>query len=1502
MQSSPIQIFEYLLALKNLTVPVVRNIPGYKDKYWWQSEFPLHDGCPFYGDTKDPDAWLEVYKQTIDPSPKPPDELQEWVIDKGTEPDRPPQVHETISKLTPEEKEQLTILARRIAELEKQITGIEEADNRSKLEMDLLSARNKEKVLQDKNEIFFAADPHRVALWHQWLNEVWQPWADITLPKLKVQQIYGAFFALYQRLQREGDATELVWGHGLLTWYTDNLKISRPVLTTRMELLFDSKNGVFKLLPTSNGTILELDMLSNIELPNSAHLISAERFIQENGIHPWDEAVTVPFFEELIHALSPNGNVEYSVQSGRNVNVENTPVIYNAPVLFIRSRSGRQWQNELNGIIEPIRNGQFVPETIQSLVSLAVTESAAGNDGQAAGQPEWSALGKELLFPLPANNEQKEIIRRLSRNIGVVVQGPPGTGKSHTIVNLIAHLLAHGKRVLVTSQTERALRVLGDMIRLKLPEIAPLCVSVTGGDARSVQELDLAVSKISEGLDLMNIEVLTSEIEQLRQDLFDCKRNLAKLKTELGRATEAEHITAAFAGQEFSPLQLADWTATHQEDYGWLPDDIAETSEIPLSDRELVRLFQLLGELAPTEIDQVLQSRPAWEALPAAEEVVDLTSRLQEFKEGNRLREEKIKGWTFSPNADRKITEYLASTEKAIQALSLQSEEWLVKILDDIVHGHNRSEYWQTLVTDCREKIQEIRNFENQISEFSFEAPAHFDIRKVKEDAELLLTELRKNGKPGFAFKMFSGRKTLYILEQFKINGSMLRTAEDVAALITHLHILAAKQRLALKWTNSTKIIDAPAVTPDESRLLPILDKYIELIEVSFTWKSEHLQTLNRITGDIKPYGVLDWINPEWLFAFKDGLIAYQELLEYKKLNQQFESFSLTLKKGLAVETAHASWGTLYEAYRLGNGSKWRETLIHLKRLQSLEPQVKELLSLKDKLSACAPRWLAQIEAEARSTDGPIEPPAAWREAWEWKRAQAWLKKHFQRYNLEELYEQLHRARDGEAGIIQTLVSKSTWLEQNRRTTDIQRRSLRSWVQTIRRIGKGTGKYAARHQADAKKEMAICRGAVPVWIMPLNRVIENLQLSNDRFDVVIVDESSQCDLFALTALFRAERAVIVGDDRQISPEGVGRDQTEVYKLIDRHLIQVPQRERFTLQDSLYDTCLRVFPGQQIMLKEHFRCVPEIIQFSNDQFYGGAIEPLKVPTTDRLTPPIVTVRVEDGYREEGTSAVNKPEALALVDNIVELCANKDYSNKTMGVISLQGKDQAYEIEQCLREKLGESEMMERRLICGDAYSFQGDERDVMFLSMVAAPNVQNGVLSKRSDEQRFNVAASRAKEQLWLFHSLDLNQLNPGCMRYRLLQYCLDPKRTQCAMEDAEEAFKRYGSSQFHREVHKMIVARGYRAIPEFKVGTHPYRIDTVIEGMNARIAVECDGDTWHGMDQWEADLERQMILERVGWKFWRVRGSTFYRDKNKAMEPLWDLLVSLGIEPVKQSI
>ncbi len=108
-------------------------------------------------------------------------------------------------------------------------------------------------------------------------------------------------------------------------------------------------------------------------------------------------------------------------------------------------------------------------------------------------------------------------------------------------------------------------------------------------------------------------------------------------------------------------------------------------------------------------------------------------------------------------------------------------------------------------------------------------------------------------------------------------------------------------------------------------------------------------------------------------------------------------------------------------------------------------------------------------------------------------------------------------------------------------------------MEAIKRIGKGTGTQAVKYRKIAQREMENCKDVIPVWIMPINRVMENLKLTDNLFDVVIVDESSQSDISAITVLMRAKKAIIVGDEKQISPEAIGKDHAVVETLINTYL-------------------------------------------------------------------------------------------------------------------------------------------------------------------------------------------------------------------------------------------------------------------------------------------------------------------------------------------------------------
>src|SRR5207247_6291103 len=154
----------------------------------------------------------------------------------------------------------------------------------------------------------------------------------------------------------------------------------------------------------------------------------------------------------------------------------------------------------------------------------------------------------------------------------------------------------------------------------------------------------------------------------------------------------------------------------------------------------------------------------------------------------------------------------------------------------------------------------------------------------------------------------------------------------------------------------------------------------------------------------------------------------------------------------------------------------------------------------------------------------PPDPTAAWtcRQLNEELDRRASISLETLQTKSEKLREQLRR-------VTVELIDKRAWSAQARRTSPRQRQALVGWLDTIRRIGKGHGVRVALLRAEAARKMSECRGAVPVWVMPLSRVVENFDPRLTRFDVVVIDEASQSAVMALVSLYVATTDLVVGD-------------------------------------------------------------------------------------------------------------------------------------------------------------------------------------------------------------------------------------------------------------------------------------------------------------------------------------------------------------------------------------
>jgi very-short-patch-repair endonuclease len=634
-------------------------------------------------------------------------------------------------------------------------------------------------------------------------------------------------------------------------------------------------------------------------------------------------------------------------------------------------------------------------------------------------------------------------------------------------------------------------------------------------------------------------------------------------------------------------------------------------------------------------------------------------------------------------------------------------------------------------------------------------------------------------------------------------------------------------------------------------------------------------------------HGELIWLEKVVTKKMPDAIDARINYIEYEMIENRLNGLSEDIEQYIIGQASSIVLLQLRSSIIKREKSKYRKAFKRVMYLLNMSSTINRRNFLLERLDKKASGWAKSIRDRTppHHTD---KLPGDARAAWLWRQLHDGLRERYSS-DINQLQREISKKNHELQNRTIALVDRLAWAVQVSRTTLEQRKALIGWVQTIRKIGAGTGKRVPQLRLQARQQMNVCRSAIPVWIMPISRVLESFNPAASPFDVVIIDEASQSDVMALVNLYLAREAIIVGDQEQVSPVAVGQELSKTQILIEENLYGIPNKELYDGRTSIYDLGMQSFEGY-VPLLEHFRCVPEIIQFSNMLSYNGKIRPLR-DASKVITKPYVIGCYTIGIRSD--SGINEDEALAIASLIVSLTENPLYDGKTMGVISLVGEEQAARVESLLRENLSPVQFEKRRIICGNAAQFQGDERDVIFLSVV--DDARDRRLPLRSDDmfrKRYNVSASRAKDQMWIMYSLNPTQdLKPSDLRRKLIEYAINTERFMPEIDDADKSI-----SDLEYKVRDMLVDRGYKVTPKWKVGY--FVIDMVVEGNGLKLAVACEGGEGGptlNRKRIQQKLDRQAVLERLGWEFIRIRGSEFFREKEKTMRVVFDKLRELHI-------
>lgn len=1349
----------------------------------------------------------------------------------------------------------------------------------------------------------------------RWI-EIWRRWSKEQQRTKKRRELYEELESAAKKLEQRDDELEFVLAVGLFCWEApDGEQIRRHLVTEPVLPKLDRDTAEVTVSRVSGKRRFEDKEVFGAQeayqpdrgrLAKTAVIESDTSFLGEQtmaGIRDW---LALGFGEAF----------ESAAMKGAKNELPTTPVLSASPALMLRPRSRVFLAETYKRIAEELRElGAQIPVGLAQLIVDTEAEQRhrwLSEQGAVSGD----ALGSDPLFPLPVNDEQMRVIDRLRTETGVVVQGPPGTGKTHTIANLVSALLALGQRVLVTSQKDQALKVLRD----KIPaELRQLCVLLAGGSKDAAKELENGLDALSEAVGSTDVHALSVRAEELAAERHQLRSRSIVLNDRVRELRDIENVRHEPVVPGFS-TEMYRGTLTEivrevkrvEAAHDWMPIVGPNVHDVPpLCHADMIELHRLLQSDTPVRRARAVQDIPQRELLPPVGKLVYIINAERQARDTAHEDTSVVTCQLADAGAERlnELQQLAVKTRLLLHRLGfaedgtpLTSRDWVVQAVGDLL-ARRRAGLWEPLIEVRGEprrllQQQQARDVDYTI-DISPVSPEMLGIaRSWLNDGQNLRAYLHAGGKMRRRLLKQVQKDAAGFLQAIRVDGRSPETVPQLDAALERLEAEIAAIQLVVKWA----AVDVEVPVGLLTKTLTELDDNGKLLD-----DVEALLTIHTTVTDSLAQAAIT-VDLSSLVEFVRVLSAIPAALRYVELaraRSQVNELHETVRTWASCPEVCPEMALLLTAIADRDLDAYTQGLdaIEVARTEQAEEIRRE--QLERTLGNVHPALLDLLRATA---DNPVweQRLVTLPDAWAWSKAQQFVERWRNADEERRLSVEFDQIEDRIKRVTEQLAGVKAMHACLDHMTDTHVRALRSYRAHMRHVGAGTGKKTREFRKAARAAMEKAKDAVPAWVVPLSTLLENIAPERNSFDVVIVDEASQAGVEQLFLMWMAPRVIVVGDNKQCTPGAnrMGRLDPWV-KSLEEHLGDVDSeiRMNFTPKSSLYDLLSsRSGKSAVIRLREHFRCMPEIINWSSSQFYGEEGRPGLIPLRERTAQdlkPLEVVLVTGAYTEGRDTKLRNPvEAKSIVDQLVKCIDDPKYAGKTFGVIVLRGTGQIKLLEHEINAAISPEERQNRKIRVGNPPNFQGDERDVIFLSMVVAKPPQ--ALYSTMARQAYNVAASRAKDQMWLFTSVRQDQLNPDDLRASLLGYMKNPPSVfgKSPALEAVSATQQCDpfESLFEQRVFREIKKRGYHVVAQHKVGSRS--LDLVVTGDGERLAVECDGHYWHtSTSQQISDARRDRELRRMRWDVIRIRESEFEFDAVRELAPLWRRLEERGIHP-----
>jgi very-short-patch-repair endonuclease len=425
----------------------------------------------------------------------------------------------------------------------------------------------------------------------------------------------------------------------------------------------------------------------------------------------------------------------------------------------------------------------------------------------------------------------------------------------------------------------------------------------------------------------------------------------------------------------------------------------------------------------------------------------------------------------------------------------------------------------------------------------------------------------------------------------------------------------------------------------------------------------------------------------------------------------------------------------------------------------------------------------------------------------------------------------------------------------------------------------------------------------PCFMMSPASVSQFLPAMPGWFDIVVIDEASQMrPEEAICAIARGRQAIIVGDPLQLPP-------TSFFDSTQAEVVAPEEEDGLDIDaESILDKALSALRPKRDLLWHYRSRHDSLIAFSNREFYADRL--IVFPSPKRVSDQLGVqyVPVQNGRYK---SSINPEEADMVVATVSQII--RDRPDRSIGVVAVNQPQKDLLIERFDRLFAEDSDLEAYRarwapsleeFFVKNLENVQGDERDIIVISTVYGPETPGGPVHQRFGpinsnvgHRRLNVLFTRAKERVVLVSSLKAEDIviseasKPGVRALkRYLEYARSGR-----LEQGVTGHRTF-ESPFEVEVAGVLQAQGFEVEPQ--VGVAGYRIDLAVRSRINRdhfiVGIECDGATYHSAKSArDRDRLRQEILERLGWRLYRIWSADWFLHRDREVRRLAEHIESI---------